>query len=132
MIVVDTSVWIDVFNENDSREAAACVALLEEGDPVAITEVIFTEVLQGIGEEHRARHVEGHLRAFPVLGLGDLDAWSYAADLYRTARQNGVTIRNTADCLIASPCIRAGATLLHRDADFDRLAECSPLKTWSG
>jgi predicted nucleic acid-binding protein len=39
-----------------------------------------------------------------------------------------VTIRNTLDCLIAAPCVRTGAPLLHADADFDRLATCSSLR----
>jgi predicted nucleic acid-binding protein len=35
-----------------------------------------------------------------------------------------VRIRKALDCLIAAPCIRTGAALLHADADFDRLAGC--------
>ena len=29
--------------------------------------------------------------------------------------------RNTLDCLVAAPCVRITAALLHADADFDRL-----------
>ena len=54
-----------------------------------------------------------------------------AASLYRTAKSQGVTVRNTLDCLIASPCIRAGAPLLHADSDFDRLASCSSLRIFN-
>jgi len=49
---------------------------------------------------------------------------------YRTARRHGVTIRKTLDCLIAAPCVRAAAPLLHADADFDRLATCTPLRIY--
>lgn len=52
-----------------------------------------------------------------------------AAGLHRAARESGVTIRGTVGCLIAAICIREGATLLHADADFDRLAEISELST---
>jgi predicted nucleic acid-binding protein len=41
-----------------------------------------------------------------------------------------VTIRKTLDCLIAAPCVRTGVPLLHADADFDRLATCTPLRSW--
>jgi len=51
-----------------------------------------------------------------------------AGCLYRTARRAGVTVRKTLDCLIAAPCVRTGAPLLHADADFDRLATCTPLR----
>lgn len=131
MIVVDTSVWIDVLNDVDAVGARRCVELIEGGEPVALTDVILTEVLQGLGSEREARLVERHLRAFPILRLEELDDFVLAADLYRSARGAGVTIRKTLDCLIAAPCVRTGAPLLHADADFDRLATCTPLRIWA-
>lgn len=131
MIVVDTSVWIDVLSGRRTRQARRCVELIERGDPVALTDAIFTEVLQGLRSEEEAQLVEQHLRAFPVLRLEGLEDFALAAELYRTARRAGVTIRNTLDCLIAAPCVRTGAPLLHADADFDRLASCSPLKIFT-
>jgi predicted nucleic acid-binding protein len=98
---------------------------------VALTDVIFTEVLQGLRSEDEAALVERHLRAYPVLRLEGLDDFALAADLYRTARAAGVTIRKTLDCLIAAPCVRTGAPLLHADADFDRLASCTPLRIFA-
>ena len=131
MIVVDTSVWIDVLGARQSRQALRCVELIEGGEPVALTDVIFTEVLQGLRSEEEAALVERHLRAFPVLRLEGLDDFALAAALYRTARGAGVTIRKTLDCLIAAPCVRTGAPLLHADADFDRLASCTPLRIFA-
>jgi predicted nucleic acid-binding protein len=131
VIVVDTSVWIDVLAGRRTRQARRCVELIERGDPVALTDVIFTEILQGLRSDEEAETVERHLRAFPVLRLEGLDDFALAAGLYRTARQGGVTIRNTLDCLIAAPCVRTGAPLLHADADFDRLASCSSLRIFS-
>jgi predicted nucleic acid-binding protein len=93
--------------------------------------VIFTEVLQGLGSEDEAQLVERHLRAFPVLRLDDLEDHALAASLYRTARNEGVTIRKTLDCLIAAPCVRTNAPILHADADFDRLASCSSLRIFT-
>lgn len=130
MIVVDTSVWIDVLNDNGTPQARRCVELIEAGEPLALTDVIFTEILQGLGSEREARLVERHLRAFPILRLEGLDDFALAAALYRSARRAGVTIRKTLDCLIAAPCVRTGAPLLHADADFDRLATCTPLRIW--
>ena len=81
--------------------------------------------------EGEAQLVERHLRAFPVLRLEELDDFALAAGLYRAARAAGVTIRGTIDCLIAAPCVRTGAPLLHTDADFDRLASCTPLRIFT-
>ena len=95
MIVVDTSVWIDVLNDNDTPQAARCVGLIESGEPVALTDAVLTEVLQGLRSEREAQLVERHLRAFPILRLGGTEDFVLAAELYRTARRNGITIRKT-------------------------------------
>lgn len=132
MIVVDTSVWIDVLNDAPAPQAQRCVELIESGQPIALTDVILTEVLQGLRSDREAAVVERHLRAFPILRLEDLDDFVLAARLYRMARRTGVIIRKTLDCLIAAPCVRTGAPLLHADEDFDRLATCTPLRIWTG
>ena len=130
MIVVDTSVWIDVLNAVDTPAATRCVNLIQGGEPVALTDVIFAELLQGLGDEREVSQVERQLRAFPVLRLESLDDFALAAELYRTARRSGVTVRKTLDCLIAAPCVRANAPLLHADKDFDRLASCTALRIY--
>jgi predicted nucleic acid-binding protein len=130
VIVVDTSVWVDVLNETASAQAQLCVALIEGGEPVALTDIVFAEILQGLRSAKEARQVERHLRAFPILRLEDLDDFALAAELYRSARRAGVTIRKTLDCLIAAPCVRTGAPLLHADTDFDRLAGCTALRLY--
>lgn len=131
MIVVDTSVWIDVLNERQTPQAERCVELIEGGEPIALTDIVVTETLQGFRSDREARLVERHLRSFPILRLDGLDDFVLAADLYRTARRAGVTIRKTLDCLIAAPCVRTGAPLLHADTDFDLLAGCTPLRLYS-
>jgi predicted nucleic acid-binding protein len=128
VIVVDTSVWIDVLNERSTPQADHCVGLVEDGQPVALTDVIFTEILQGIASPLDAARVEEHLRAFPILRLKSLDEFALAAELYRTARHAGVTVRKTLDCLIAAACVAADVPLLHADRDFDLLAGCTPLR----
>ena len=53
-----------------------------------------------------------------------------AAALYRRCRRQGETVRRLIDCLIASAAIRAGAPILHNDADFDVLARHTELRTY--
>jgi predicted nucleic acid-binding protein len=57
VIVVDTSVWIDILAGRDTSQALRCVELIEHGQPVALTEVIFAEVLQGLRTEKEAELV---------------------------------------------------------------------------
>ena len=98
MIVVDTSVWIEVLGGRRTRKALRCVELIEDGEPVALTEVIFHRGTPRPSLDEQAELVERHLRAFPVLRLDD---FALAADLYRTARGAGVAVRKTLDCLIS-------------------------------
>lgn len=128
MIVVDTSVWIDVINERETPKARRCIGLLEDGAPLALTDVIFTEILQGFRTEREATRVERHLRSFPVLCLQTLDDYALGASLYRQVRRAGITIRKTLDCLIAVPCVREGVPILHSDDDFERIASCTELE----
>jgi hypothetical protein len=55
----------------------------------------------------------------------DYDA---AATLYRTCRQRGHTVRKLIDCLIAAVAIRGDVPILHRDTDFDILAQHTALQ----
>ena len=127
MIVVDTSVWVDLLNDRETDRVRRCAELIEDGAPIGLTDVVLTEVLQGLRTDREATLVERHLRAFPMLRLDSLDDHVLAASLYRQARRSGVTIRKTLDCLIAAPCVRTGSPLLHDDRDFDLLASCTAL-----
>ena len=127
MIVVDTSVWIDFFNGRDEPHVDQLATVIDADAGVALTDVILTEVLQGIRDETQVGLVDERLRAFDLLRLETLDDFRRAALLYRTARHRGVTIRRTIDCLIASVCVREQLPIMHNDADFDRLAEHTEL-----
>jgi predicted nucleic acid-binding protein len=128
VILVDTSVWIDFFRGATTPAVERFVALVDDDTGIAITDVILTEILQGLRTEADVRRVERRLAPFEILCLDELDDFRRAAALYRAARRKGITIRRTLDCLIASVCIREDVALLHADADFDRLASCSTLR----
>jgi predicted nucleic acid-binding protein len=128
VIVVDTTVWVDFLAGRDQPHVSELIALVEDDAGVALTDIILTEVLQGVRTKRDARRVEHRLRAFDILRLEELEDFTYAAELYRTARSEGYTIRRTLDCLIAAACIREQVPVLHNDADFDRLAEATPLR----
>jgi predicted nucleic acid-binding protein len=128
VIVVDTSVWIDFFRDTGTWQVEHLARLIADDEPVALTDVVLTEILQGLPSDRDARRVERRLVAFDMLRLEGLDDFRRAASLYRQARTRGVTIRRTLDCLIASVCVRDEAPVLHADADFDHLAACTDLR----
>lgn len=117
MIVVDSSVWIDYFNGQDTASTAKLDALLGV-EPLAIGDLILTEVLQGFRKERdytKARSLLLSLTVFEMLGV---EQALRSAAHYRALRKRGITIRKTADVIIATFCIVEGHRLLFTDADF--------------
>jgi len=51
-----------------------------------------------------------------------------AAELYKSLRKKGITIRKPVDCMIASVAIEYDIQLLHNDRDFDHIAKRSKLR----
>jgi predicted nucleic acid-binding protein len=127
VIAVDTSVWIDFFAGRASPQVEHLRECLDGRDDVALTDIVLTEILQGLRSDGDVRRVDDYLSALEILRLNDLSDFRFAAALYRSARRRGLTIRRTNDCLIAAVCIRAQVPLLHADADFDRLASVAEL-----
>ena len=72
--------------------------------------------------------LRARLAALPMLALAGLADFEAAAGLYRACRRAGETVRVLADCLVAVSVIRAGATLLAVDRDFEVLARHTPLR----
>lgn len=128
MVVVDTSVWVDFLRGVDSDEASVLSHLIVTGQEVALTDLTFTELLQGVKSDDDAEMLAEELKAFRVVRLGSLDDFELAATMFRATRNQGKSVRKTIDCLIAAVCVRSEADLLHKDVDFDRLAEVSSLK----
>jgi predicted nucleic acid-binding protein len=127
-VIVDTSVWIDFFAGRDTWQVALLVGQLEDEQPVGLTDIVYAEILQGIKDDAVLVAVERQLLALDIVQLEGLDGVRNAAQLYRSARRHGLTVRRTADCLIATVCIREQRPLLHNDADFAHLALVSALR----
>jgi predicted nucleic acid-binding protein len=56
------------------------------------------------------------------------EVYEMAIDLYRRARRTGKTVRSGIDCLIATCALKHGLTVLHKDRDFNLIAEICPLE----
>ena len=124
MILVDSSVWIEVLRGRDPGWAHSVLA--DRADQLAMTEPVLGEVLAGARD---ADLVEQRLAALPLRRMDPGLDYRAAASLYRATRRSGLTVRNLTDCLIAAVALRHGDTLAHRDADFEALAQVSRLAT---
>ena len=117
MIVVDSSVWIDYFNGVDSGATERLDALLGT-EPVAVGDLILTEVLQGFRSESHYKAANELLLSLTVFDMLGQEMAVKSADNYRALRAKGVTVRRTVDVIIATYCIVHELPLLFEDKDF--------------
>jgi len=124
VVLVDTSVWVEVFR---AREPLDLEAVVDFDDVVTCLPVI-QEVLQGFRVEWAFRRARDSMLALPVVESPLGEGLSLeATQLYRGARRAGLTVRSSVDCLIAACAIRHDLEILHRDRDYAALAEISAL-----
>lgn len=128
MILIDTSVWVDFFRGEDSRQRRILHSLIEDEEDISITEIIVTEVLQGIKNDGEFQTIKDYLLEFPLYMPKGIETYLHAARIYRNCRKRGKTIRSAVDCIIATICIENDLALLHKDSDFDLIAASTELQ----
>ena len=131
MILPDTSAWIEFLRASGRPPHLAVRQLLQGGADLVTSEVVVMELLAGTRPKVDQARTRSLLHSLPLLTLQGLADFEEAALIYRTCRAAGETIRGLADCLIAVPAIRAGASILHNDADFDAIARHTSLQIHS-
>ena len=111
MILVDSSVWIDFFNgvENLETNKLDETLGLEE---VAIGDLILTEVLQGFRDDKDFRLAKNVLTSLTIFELLGTKSAIKSANNFRKLRKKGITVRKTADVIIATYCIENKIQLL--------------------
>ena len=128
-ILVDTSVWIDFFRGEPSREREILKVCLAQREYIATSGIIVQEILQGIRDDTQYRETSRFLGFFPYVDLQFADHVE-AANIYRQLRKRGFTIRSPIDCLIATLALRCRFLLLHKDRDYPTIARFYPLKLY--
>lgn len=118
MVMVDSSVWIDLLNGKESAQLFRLRDLLSEKQ-ATLNDLIFYEVTSGIASDREFEVVTGFLKGIGIIATDLCILSGEAAHYYRTLRKQGITIRKTVDVLIATQCIRLGIPLLHHDRDFE-------------
>jgi predicted nucleic acid-binding protein len=128
VILVDTSAWIDHLRAADTPVARSLRTLIEDDADLAITEPIAMELLAGADTPLRVDAIEKLTNGLPVLGVEPQLDFRQAAAVFLAVRRSGRTIRSLVDCLIAAVALRSDMPILHKDADFDAIAACLPLR----
>lgn len=125
MVLVDTSVWIDVFRRRRPFDLVTIVPL----DEIVTCLPVIQEILQGFRDESAFRIARDAMLSFPCVESPlSLTVFEEAVNLYRAARRMGLTVRSSVDCLIATCALRHDLEVLHRDRDYGLIARVSGLK----
>lgn len=128
MILPDTSAWIEYFRASGSPVHRAMVRALSEDLDVVSTGIVVMELLAGETSEGDVAATRSLLLEYPMIPAHAAHDFEHAAEIYRSCRSAGDTVRQLTDCLIAASAIKAGATVLHADRDFDAIARHSDLR----
>lgn len=129
-MIFDSSVWIDYFRGVKSPNTQLLDDLLlkyEEVD-VDLCPPIFQEVLQGLKPQDDPEMVRELLLTCNFLQLDPYYVAESAAQIYRSLRAKGVTIRKPNDCVIAFYAVHFKIKLAHNDSDFVKIAKHTSLK----
>jgi len=129
MVLIDTTVWIDFFSGRSYQHVKALEDLIVKRQDICLCGIILTEVLQGIRQDsefNRTRDLFANLIFLPM----QYQTFLRSAEIYRTLRQKGITVRKPMDCMIASVAIKNDMPLLHNDKDFVPIEKYFGLKRY--
>ena len=126
MILVDTSVWIEIFRDKTGHTATAFRKKIAS-ENYAITRFNQLELLQGSRNEKEWQLLDDYLTTQYYLEASE-STWREAARLYFELRRKGITINSPVDCCIARIALEHGAFLLHRDKDFEKISRVCHLE----
>lgn len=128
MILIDTSAWIEYLRDTGSPSCQRVGELLASNAPIATCDTVVMEILAGPTSERTANELVRLLdrcRFYPARPLFDSTG---AAAIHRSCRRAGFTPRRLNDCLIAAIALEHDLSILHRDRDFERIAEVTGLR----
>ena len=121
MILLDTSVWIDLFRHRRGEISA------EDYQDFVTCGPVIQEVFQGLRDVPPSEIFrQGLLDVGRLEDPVPVEAFVEAAEIYRSGRRGGYAIRSTVDCLIAAIAIRRGVPVWHKDRDYSLIARYTP------
>lgn len=130
MIIVDTSVLIDLLRGRRTAASEELRRLEAEDLPYLIPGFCCQELLQGAKNKQEWGSLLDHLQCQRI--LTSRDPWSThveAARIFFDCRRKGITVRSAVDCFIAQLVLDEDGILLHDDEDYERIKKVRPLRT---
>lgn len=113
MIVLDTSVVIEILEKKSRSGDEALKKIQASGESISITAITLHELLYGLDKHAKP---ERDIAQLPVVGYGKEDA-VLSAELELAAERNGAAVRR-ADAMIAAVAMNRNALLYTFDRHF--------------
>src|SRR6266699_2171674 len=110
-VLIDSTVCIDFFNGRETVQTAKLEECFRNFDQICYCGFVLMEVLQGIREGKQWVAVKQQFENLTYLE-DDRSTFELGATIYRELRRQGMTIRNSMDCLIAAVVIQHGVNFL--------------------
>lgn len=118
MVVADTTVWIEFFNDPESEEKHAVDLLIDE-DELALAGAVLAELLQGCRTPGEANTILDHVSALPFLEM-NFPAWRRSGELSSSLRRKGTTLP-LMDVIIAALALEHDAEVFTTDPHFQKI-----------
>lgn len=126
MILIDTSVWVQVLRDKQGKWTQA-FRERTDNDVYVLTRFTQLELLQGAGNEREWKLLDEYLSTQYYLESSE-NTFRDAARIFFDLRRKGITVLSAIDCCIAQLAIEAEVLLLHKDRDFEKIARVRPLR----
>ena len=123
-ILVDTSVWIDYFQNKDSSISEEMDRILSE-DKVYVPKVVIAELIQGAKSSKETAVIEDFVEAFHIIDQ-EKDSWIKAGRLSRDLKKRGKTI-HLLDCYIAVIAQEFGCKIFTLNRHFKDIQKALPV-----
>ncbi len=132
MIIVDTSVLVDLFRGKKTNKVKALEAAENDNEIIALPAVCIQELLQGSRDEREWREMWEVLSTQEIVVPADpVSTHVEAARIYFDARRKGITLRGSVDCFIAALVLEKEAVLLADDKDFEKIGRVRRLSSFA-
>jgi len=126
MLLIDTSVWINVFRDKTGKVRDQLQELIADRD-IFLTRFSQLELLQGCRNEQEWVLLQNYLQAQDYIELV-AGSWQLAARIYYDLRRQGLTVRSSIDCCIAQAALDHRLLLIHNEQDFETISQVRSLQ----
>ncbi len=131
MILIDTSIWINIFRDKTQQYSQRFYDIIGEQDIVLIR-FQQLELLQGCRDEREWGLLKEYLESQDYVERQPT-TWPAAARIYYELRKQDYTVCSPIDCRITQLALENQLLLIHDDRDFINISQIVPLqqKQWN-